>query len=43
MTKVNTVIARLDINAEVVYTYAIKGYDFNVLQFSPKHTEVKIA
>jgi hypothetical protein len=34
---------RLDINAEVVYTYAIKGYDFNVLQFSPKHTEVKIA
>lgn len=34
---------KLDINAEVVYTYNIRGYDFNVLQFSPDHTEIKIA
>jgi len=25
-----------------VYTYNIRGYDFNVLQFSPEHTEIKI-
>lgn len=33
---------RLHIDANVVYTYPIKGYDFNVLQFSPEHTEIKV-
>ena len=33
---------KLDINAEAVYTYNIRGYDFNVLQFSPENTEIKI-
>lgn len=35
-------LGKLHINADVVYTYNIKGYDFNVLQFSPEHTEINI-
>jgi hypothetical protein len=33
---------KLYIDAEVVYTFAVRGYDFNVLQPSPEHMEIKI-
>jgi len=33
-------LGKLHIDAEVVYTYNVKGYDFNVLQFSPTHTSI---
>lgn len=35
-------LGKLYIDADVVYTYPIRGYNFNVLQFSPEHTEIKI-
>lgn len=33
-------LGKLHIDAEVVYTYSVQGYDFNVLQFSPTHTSI---
>jgi hypothetical protein len=33
-------LGKLRIDAEVVYTYNVKGYDFNVLQFSPTDTSI---
>lgn len=33
-------LGKLHIDAEVVYTYSVRGYDFNVLQFSPTHTSI---
>lgn len=32
----------LYISTEAMYTYPIRGYDFNVLQPSPKHMEIKM-
>ena len=34
---------KLHIDTEAVYTFPVKGYDFNVLQPSPEHTEIKIS
>lgn len=34
---------KIHVSAEHTYTYNIKGYDFNVLQLSPEHTEINIA
>ena len=33
---------KIHVSAEHTYTHGIKGYDFNVLQTSPEHTEIKI-
>ena len=33
-------LGKLHIDAEVVYTYSVQGYDFTVLQFSPTHTSI---
>ena len=34
---------KIHVSAEHTYTHSIKGYDFNVLQLSPEHTEINIA
>ena len=33
---------KIHVSAEHTYTHGIKGYDFNVLQTSPEHTEIKM-
>lgn len=33
---------KLHIDTEAVYTFPVKGYDFNVLQPNPEHTEINI-
>jgi len=33
---------KLYIDTEIVFTYPVRGYDFNVLQPSPEHMEIKI-
>ena len=33
---------KIHVSAEHTYTHGIKGYDFNVLQLSPEHTEIEI-
>lgn len=35
-------LGKLHISTEAVYTYPVKGYDFNVLQPSPEQIEIKI-
>ena len=33
---------KIHLSSEMSFTYAIKGYDFNVLQPSPQHMEIKL-
>ena len=33
---------KIHVSAEHMYTYNIKGYNFNILQSPPEHTEIKI-
>jgi hypothetical protein len=34
-------LGKLYISTEAVYTFPVRGYDFNVLQPSPEHMEIR--